>query len=76
MNVAATVKLRVTVDADKWARASGVATVQASASLAGAIGEALERFADLVPELEAADAQTRVEKLAWTASTTSPTHPC
>lgn len=75
MNVSATVKVRVTVDADKWAAASGVETVQASASLATAIGAALERFSDLVPELDVAGGQTRVEKLTWTASTTSPTLP-
>ena len=75
MNVSATVKVRVTVDADKWAAASGVEAVQASASLASAISAALERFADLVPEVDVAGGETRVEKLTWTASTTSPTAP-
>lgn len=71
MNVSATVRVRVTVDADKWAAASGVESVQASASLATALGAALERFSDLVPELDAAGGEAKVEKLTWTASTTS-----
>ena len=75
MNVSATVKVRVTVDADKWAAASGVESVQASASLATALSDALERFADLVPEVDRAGGQTRIEKLAWTASTTNPALP-
>lgn len=75
MNVSATVKVRVTVDADKWAAASGVESVQAGASLANALSAALERFSDLVPEVDQAGGQTRVEKLTWTASTTSPALP-
>lgn len=75
MNVSATVKVRVTVDADKWAAASGVEPVQAGASLASALSAALERFSDLVPEVNLAGGETRVEKLAWTASTTSPALP-
>lgn len=75
MNVSATVKVRVTVDADKWAAESGVETVLASASLAAALSEALEHFADLVPEVDRAGGQTRIEKLTWTASTTSPARP-
>ncbi|ACU69160.1 hypothetical protein Caci_0205 [Catenulispora acidiphila DSM 44928] len=75
MNVSATVKVRVTVDADKWAAASGVESVQASASLAAALSEALERFSDLVPEVDQAGGETRVEKLTWTASTTDPALP-
>lgn len=75
MNVSATVKVRVTVDADKWAAASGVETNQAGASLAAALSAALERFSDLVPEVDLAGGETRVEKLTWTASTTSPAHP-
>lgn len=75
MNVSATVKVRVTVDADKWAAASGVESVQASASLATALSDALERFADLVPEVDRAGGQTRIEKLTWTASTTNPALP-
>lgn len=75
MNVSATVKVRVTVDADKWAAASGVEAVQASASLATALSAALERFPDLVPEVDQAGGQTWIEKLAWTASTSSPTAP-
>jgi hypothetical protein len=69
VNVSATVKVRVTVDADKWAAASGVETVQAGASLATAIGAALDRFSDLVPELDEAGGEARVEKLTWMAST-------
>ena len=75
MNVSATVKVRVTVDADKWAAASGVEAVQASASLATALSDALERFSELVPDVDAAGGETRVEKLTWTASTTSPALP-
>lgn len=75
MNVSATVKVRVTVDADRWAAASGVETVQASASLATALSAALERFSDLVPEVNLAGGETKIEKLTWTASTTSPAHP-
>ena len=75
MNVSATVKVRVTVDAEKWAAASGVEALQASASLATALSEALERFSDLVPEVDQAGGQTWVEKLTWTASTTSPALP-
>ena len=75
MNVSATVKVRVTVDADKWAAASGVESGQAGASLANALSAALERFSDLVPEVGQAGGQTRVEKLTWTASTTSPALP-
>ena len=75
MNVSATVKVRVTVDAEKWAAASGVEALQASASLASALSEALERFSDLVPEVDQAGGQTWVEKLTWTASTTSPALP-
>lgn len=75
MNVSATVKVRVTVDADKWAAASGVETVQASASLATALSAALERFSDLVPEVVQAGGETKIEKLTWTASTTSPALP-
>lgn len=75
MNVSATVKVRVTVDADKWAAASGVESVQASASLAAALSEALERFSDLVPEVDQAGGETKVEKLTWTASTTDPALP-
>jgi hypothetical protein len=75
VNVSATVKVRVTVDADKWAAESGVETVLASASLAAALSEALEHFADLVPEVDRAGGQTRIEKLTWTASTTSPARP-
>ncbi|WP_194895229.1 hypothetical protein [Catenulispora pinisilvae] len=75
VNVSATVKVRVTVDAEKWAAACGVEPVQASASLATAIGAALERFSDLVPELDRSGGQARVEKVAWTASTTSPALP-
>ena len=61
----------MTVDADKWAAANGVEPVQASASLATALGAALERFSDLVPELDAAGGEAKVEKLTWTASTTN-----
>lgn len=75
MNVTATVKVRVTVDADKWAAANGVQTTEAGASLASALGAALERFSELMPEVEPAGGETRVEKLAWTASTTSPALP-
>jgi hypothetical protein len=75
VNVSATVKVRVTVDADKWAAASGVEPVQAGASLATALSEALERFSDLVPEVDRAGGQTKVEKLTWTASTTDPAPP-
>ena len=75
MNVSATVKVRVTVDAEKWAAASGVEALQASASLATALSDALERFSDLVPEVDEAGGQTWVEKLTWTASTTSPALP-
>lgn len=75
MNVSATVKVRVTVDADKWAAASGVETVQASASLASALSAALERFSDLVPEVGLAGGETKVERLTWTASTTNPALP-
>ncbi len=75
MNVSATVKVRVTVDAEKWAAASGVEALQASASLATALSAALERFSDLVPEVDEAGGQTWVEKLTWTASTTSPALP-
>jgi hypothetical protein len=75
VNVSATVKVRVTVDADKWAAASGVESVQASASLATALSEALERFADLVPEVDRAGGRTRIEKLTWTASTNNPAPP-
>lgn len=75
MNVSATVKVRVTVDAEKWAAASGVEPVQASAALAAALSAALERFSDLVPELDRAGGETRIEKLTWTASTTSPALP-
>jgi len=75
VNVSATVKVRVTVDADKWAAASGVETVQASASLATALSAALERFSDLVPEVDLAGGETKVEKLTWTASTTNPALP-
>ena len=75
MNVSATVKVRVTVDADKWAAANGVESVQASASLAAALSEALERFSDLVPEVDQAGGETKVEKLTWTASTTDPALP-
>lgn len=75
MNVSATVKVRVTVDADKWAAASGVEPVEASASLATALSAALERFCDLVPEVDQAGGETRVEKLTWTASTTSASFP-
>jgi hypothetical protein len=75
VNVSATVKVRVTVDADKWAAASGVEAVQASASLATALSAALERFPDLVPEVDQAGGQTWIEKLAWTASTSSPAAP-
>ncbi|MEZ0106505.1 hypothetical protein ABH920_000486 [Catenulispora sp. EB89] len=75
VNVSATVKVRVTVDAEKWAAASGVEAVQASASLATALSEALERFSDLVPEVDEVGGQTWVEKLTWTASTTSPALP-
>lgn len=75
MNVSATVKVRVTVDADKWAAASGVESAQASASLAAALSEALERFSDLVPEVDQAGGETKVEKLTWTASTTDPALP-
>ncbi|MFL6114164.1 MAG: hypothetical protein ACJ786_22815 [Catenulispora sp.] len=71
VNVSATVRVRVTVDADKWAAANGVESMQASASLAGALSEALEHFSDLVPGLEAAGGETKVEKLTWTASTTN-----
>ena len=71
MNVSATVKVRVTVDAEKWAAATGVEPLQATASLASALSEALERFVDLVPELNAAAGDAKVEKLTWTASTTS-----
>ena len=71
VNVSATVKVRVTVDADKWAAASGVETVQAGASLATALSAALERFPDLVPEVDQAGGQTLIEKLTWTASTGS-----
>lgn len=71
MNVSATVKVRMTVDADKWAAANGVEPMQASASLAAALSEALERFSDLVPALDAAGGDTKVEKLTWTASTTN-----
>jgi hypothetical protein len=74
VNVSATVKVRVTVDAHKWAAASGVETVQASASLATALSAALERFSDLVPEVDLAGGETKVEKLTWTAST-GPAHP-
>jgi hypothetical protein len=69
------VKVRVTVDAEKWATASGVETVQAGASLATALSAALERFSDLVPELDAAGGEAKVEKLTWTASSTSRTLP-
>lgn len=75
MNVTATVRVRVTVDADKWAAASGVEPVQASASLANALSAALERFSDLMPEVDEAGGETKVEKLTWTASTTSPALP-
>ncbi|NUR26278.1 MAG: hypothetical protein HOV83_10595 [Catenulispora sp.] len=75
VNVSATVKVRVTVDADRWAAASGVESVQASASLAEALSAALERFSDLVPELDAAGGETKVEKLTWTASTTTRAFP-
>jgi len=75
VNVSATVKVRVTVDAEKWAAASGVEALQASASLATALSDALERFSDLVPEVDEAGGQTWVEKLTWTASTTSPALP-
>ncbi|WP_194915719.1 hypothetical protein [Catenulispora rubra] len=75
VNVSATVKVRVTVDAEKWAAASGVEALQASASLATALSAALERFSDLVPEVDEAGGQTWVEKLTWTASTTSPALP-
>ena len=75
MNVSATVTVRVTVDADKWAAASGVESIQASASLATALSAALERFSDLVPELDAAGGETKVEKLTWTASTTNTVFP-
>lgn len=73
MNVSATVKVRVTVDADKWAAASGVPQVMASASLATALDAALERFCDLVPEVDEAGGETKVERLTWTASTSSST---
>lgn len=75
VNVSATVKVRVTVDADKWAAANGVEPMQASASLASALSEALERFSDLVPTLDTAGGQTKVEKLTWTASTTNTSLP-
>ncbi|MEY9859860.1 hypothetical protein ABH935_005494 [Catenulispora sp. GAS73] len=75
VNVSATVKVRVTVDAEKWAAASGVEALQAGASLATALSDALERFSDLVPEVDEAGGQTWVEKLTWTASTTSPALP-
>jgi hypothetical protein len=71
VNVSATVKVRVTVDADKWAAASGVESIQAGASLATALSAALERFSDLVPELDEAGGEAKVEKLTWMASTTS-----
>jgi hypothetical protein len=71
VNVSATVKVRVTVDADKWAAANGVPQVMAGASLAIALNAALERFCDLVPEVDEAGGETRVEKLTWTASMSS-----
>lgn len=71
VNVSATVKVRVTVNAEKWAAAHDVEPLQASASLAHALSEALERFGDLVPTLDASDGAARVEKLIWTASTTT-----
>jgi len=71
VNVSATVKVRVTVNAEKWAAAHDVEPLQASASLATALGAALERFSDLVPELDAAGGEAKVEKLTWTASTTN-----
>ncbi|NUR59533.1 MAG: hypothetical protein HOV87_12825 [Catenulispora sp.] len=75
VNVSATVKVRVTVDADRWAAASGVEPVQAGAALATALSAALERFSDLVPELGAAGGEAKVEKLTWTASTTNTAFP-
>ncbi|GAA1951239.1 hypothetical protein [Catenulispora subtropica] len=75
VNVSATVKVRVTVDADRWAVARGVESVQASASLATALSAALEHFSDLVPELDLAGGEAKVEKLTWTASTTNTVFP-
>jgi hypothetical protein len=71
VNVSATVKIRVTVNAEKWAAAHGVEPLQASASLANALSEALERFEDLVPALAPSGGAAKVEKLTWTASSTN-----
>jgi hypothetical protein len=71
VNVSATVKVRVTVNAEKWAATHGVEPLQASASLANALSEALERFGDLVPTLASAGGAAKVEKLTWTASSTT-----
>jgi hypothetical protein len=71
VNVSATVKVRVTVNAEKWAAANGVEQLQVSASLANALSEALERFGELVPSLEAANGSAKVEKLTWTASSST-----
>ena len=75
VNVSATVKVRVTVNAEKWAATHGVEPLQASASLAGALSEALERFGDLVPDLASTGGAARVEKLTWTASSTNTSVP-
>jgi hypothetical protein len=71
VNVSATVKVRVTVNAEKWAAAHGVEPLQASASLANALSEALEQFGDLLPALGPAGGAAKVEKLTWTASSTN-----
>lgn len=75
VNVSATVKVRVTVNAEKWAAAHGVEPLQASASLANALSEALERFGDLVPALTSTGGAARVEKLTWTASSSNTSLP-
>lgn len=72
VNVSATVKVRVTVNAEKWAAAHDVEPLQAGASLANALNEALERFGDLVPTLDASGGAAKVEKLTWTASSANP----
>jgi hypothetical protein len=75
VNVSATVKVRVTVNAEKWAALHGVEPLQASASLASALSEALERVGDLLPGLESVNGSSKVEKLTWTASSSNSSLP-
>jgi len=71
-NVTATVEIRLSVNAERWAAINGLAgSNDTAASLAKALKEALARFEELIPELQEAKGTITLTPSKWVASGSS-----